>query len=192
MSGAEIVSLGETRRRKNPFAGLGRHRRTPEAWAQMVLDNQILEARARRAEEALERSNNRIEELDTVISLMREDMTSLRAEVKQVRALMAAAPDQEKVTILPPPSDPEETQPISQAELFADKDPMAAMRPKIRVGTINGPATPSAPSAATQLISRITAPPPDSEMVKHVAVTQPIPLFDSPMARGARVQRNTA
>lgn len=192
MSGAEVVSLGDTRRRKNPFAGLGRHRRTPEAWAQMQIDIQAANARAAQAERERDHANSRIEELNTVIGLMREDMASLRAEVGQMRALMAAAPDQEKVTILPPPSDPEETQPISQAELFADKDPMAPLRPKIRVGTISGPASPASPSAATQLITRITAPAPNPEMVQHVAATQPIPLFDSPLAQGARAQRNTA
>lgn len=187
MSGAEIVSLNESRRRRNPFAGTGRHRRTPEAWAQMQIELQAAQARCAQMQRERDHARGEVEELKYVVDSMREEMRTLGGEVKRMAALMGADPDhpanQNTITIVPPAAeDPEETQPIAAGELFADGDPMAPLRPKIRVGTIGCP-DPAAPPVTLVV---------PSEMVKHVSVTQPIPLWNTPFAQGYRAQRHTA
>lgn len=172
---SNVVALpsGPERRRKNPFAGVGRHRRTPEAWAQMKRERDQAVAAAR--------------QMEGVVDSIRRDMQALQAEVKQMRALMGSV-GQDTVTIIPP-SDPEETQPISRAELFPDGDTMRGLRPVIRVGEIKPP-DPASSDAATALIERISS---QSEKVQHIDPAKPLPLWDSPMAQGFRVvHRNTA
>lgn len=193
---SNVVALpsGPERRKRNLFGGVGKHRRTPEAWEDMRVRIAASESRAAQAEaraDRLERerdqavANNR--QLEQVVDMIQGQMLDLRGEVQQLRTLMG--PDvhnQETVTIIPP-SDPEETQPISQAELFSD-DPIKPLRPVIRVGTIGAP-KPSSSGAATQLLQRLSS---QSEKVPHIDVTQPIPLWDSPLAQAPQKQRHTA
>lgn len=186
---SNVVALpsGPERRRRNPFAGSGRHRRTPEAWEDMRVRLAASEARANRLEHELAQANAANQQMEHVVSSIRRDMALLQGEVQQMRALMGPGThDQDTITIIPP-ADPEETQPISQAELFSD-NPIKPLRPVIRVGTIGSPSA-SSSEAATQLLQRLSS---QSEKVPHVDVTQPIPLWDSPLAQGLQAQRNTA
>ena len=182
------------RRRRGLFAVTGRHRRTPETWARM--EEELAAARATEAQMRRERDDARskVDKLERMVNTMHHDMSELRSEVRQMRALMGPDSDnpanQETFTIVPPvPEDPSEviTQSISQAELFKD-DPMAPLRPVIRVHDFVPPKQASS-DAVTQLLDRIN---PDDEKVKHIDVTQPIPLWDSPMSQSWRVERHTA
>lgn len=190
---SNVVALpsGPERRRRNPFVGGGRHRRTPEAWAEMQRENDALRAKVASTERDLAWSQNKVDHLEGQVDEMGRQMNQLIGEVREMRALMGSdVSNQQTVTIIPPhKGDPEETQPISQAELFKDGDTMSSLRPVIRVGEIKPPDTVSS-DAATQLLDRISS---QSEKVKHVDVTQPIPLWDSPLAQSYRVEnRHTA
>lgn len=193
---SNVVALpsAQERRKWNPLSGNGRHRRTPEAWAQMERELAASKAAAATAQRDLEWAQHEVESLKHQVTEMGLEMRGLLGEVREMRALMSADPDnpanQNTITVLPPSKDdPEETQPISRAELFKDGDTMQGLRPVIRIGKIKPP-TGSSSDAASRLVDRISS---QSEKVPHVDPTQPIPLWDSPLAQGYRVVRkNTA
>jgi hypothetical protein len=203
MSNAEIVHLDtEISKRRRGLLGTGRHRRTPETWKRMEDELAAAQAKAARMEGERDHYKGRADKFEGIAQNLQGQMSQLQGEVRQMRALMSGDPNNRanqvthSFTMPQRPvddSDPAEvvTQPISAKELF-EMDPMAPLRPKIRVHSYEKPA----PDAAERLISRIvpTAPPvsDNSEKVRHIEQTQVLPLWDSPAMQGYRGARHTA
>lgn len=213
---SNVVNLPATvdRRRWNPFGGprVARHKRTPETWAQMADD--LAAAKASEAQMKRERDQARserdaaqqqVEAIKRDVYGLRHQMGQLEGEVRQMRALMAPDPDnpvnQTTHSFVMPErpvddSDPAEvvTQPISQAELFAEGDPMKPLRPVIRVhefptasmpkptdtfvtGFVHTPPADDSTDAATLLLSRLSMQ--NSERVQDVTEAQVMALWDT-------------
>lgn len=205
---AEIVNLNTEKQRRGLFGGGGRHRRTPEAWAQMQQDlaaAKASEAQMRRERDDLaakvERCESDVQKYKGDVHVLQTHMGQLQGELRQIRVLMGADPTNPANQVTHTASMPERpvddsdprdvvTQPINTTELFSD-GPMEAMKPKVRVHDFPAPA----PDAATRLITRIVPTGPattENEKVRHVDETQVMPLWDIPQPDGRGGRRRTA
>jgi hypothetical protein len=207
MSGAHakpVVAEADTehRPRKGVFYR-GRHRRTSEAWKAM--EREIATMQGER-----DQANQELQQLKQSQAAVHQQMTQLRQEVRQLRALMGGDPNNpanqntHSVTMPERPrddSDPAEiiTHPIPVAELFGDepfKRPnIPSMRPEVKIYPFPDriPPMPKKPPTVHREKPSLRPVPPDtSERVQDVTATQIMNLWDAPFAKPPQDARRSA